>query len=375
MLLVSDQKLNHDVDDCHTTRPIEMTIKSKQHFNKLIGRNYRLPHQRAYRELRPTDTDLIGQTILLRSPITCACKDGICKTCYGNNLYYVNKNINVGAYAGTRITNPLSQAVLSTKHLLTTSSEKIEFTKEFYTFFTLTANEIMINSDIDDNIDINDYSMVVMFDDISFIGELNTGEFSESISAFYIKNNKTGEMTKIEEVDKKDMYISQELLRFLGIGKRKKESYEVNLGLLPEDTRVLILEIENNELTRPLYMIMGLLDTKAKRAAMNAETIDDMAQIMLDLLIESKINAMSIHGELIIAPLIRSEKDILKRPNFARYVLDDMINIMTIESALEKHPSITKSLSFQALGRQITNPLTYKKHESSFLDPFFKEKP
>ena len=106
MLLVSNTHLRKDDKVCDTAHPIEITIKSKKHLERLIGRYYKLFGQREYSIIKDTDKHLIGKKILLRSPITCSSKDGVCKACYGDTLFKINKDIDVGAYAGAIITNP-----------------------------------------------------------------------------------------------------------------------------------------------------------------------------------------------------------------------------------------------------------------------------
>ena len=372
MLLVSNVTLRKDPEPCRSVHPIQYEIKTKEHLKRFVGRYYKLYNERDFHVLKGDETHLIGQKILVKSPITCASKHGICRECYGDVMYHTNKNVAIGSYAGAIITNPVSQSVLSAKHLLTTTSETIKFNKDFYEFFNLSANEIMINTDNDN---LMDYSLVIIAENVVSINELDEGEINEFLTLFHIKNNKTGETVEIFEESGKDMYLSPDLIKAMGINKKNKKVYEANLADLPDDTRLFIMEIENNELTRPLYNIMGLLDTKERRRQMNIETMDDLAQKMLDLLIESKINVMSVHGEVLLNPLIRSESDILKRPNFTKYKAIDDYQILTVEAALEKHPSVLISLSFQFLGRQLLNPLTFKKTGTSFIDPFFKERP
>ena len=374
MLLVSNVTLRDDDKACNSVHPIEYEIKTKEHLRRFVGRYYKLYNERNFHVLKGDETHLIGQKILVKSPITCGSKHGVCRECYGDVMYHTNKNVAIGSYAGAVITNPVSQSVLSAKHLLTTISETIKFNKEFYDFFILSANEIMINTD---NENLMDYSLVIIGENIVSINELDEGEFNQFLTMFHIKNNKTGETVEIFEETGKDMYLSPDLMKTMGIGsgKKPKKIYEANLSDLPDDSRLFIMEIENNELTRPLYNIMGLLDTKERRRQMNIETLDDLAQKMLDLLIESKINVMSVHGEVILNPLIRSNEDILKRPNFTKYKSAQDYQILTVEAALEKHPSVAISLSFQFLGRQLLSPLTFKKTGTSFIDPFFKERP
>lgn len=374
MLLVSDIKLREDYKHCRSVHPIVFEIKTPEHLKRLVGRKYRLFNEREYHILKNTDTHVIGQKILVKSPLTCSSKHGICEECYGETLFHTNKGgVGVGAYAGAIITNPVSQSVLSSKHLLTTTSETIEFSKEFYNYFNLVANEITMNNDLDN---MADYSLVLIKENIVTINELDEGEINEFLTVFHVKNNITGEMIEIHEKDFKELYIAPELKDILKSTKLvDKKYYEINLMDIPDDSKLFLMQIENSELTKPLYSIMGLLDTKERRKELGIETIHDLAQTLLDLLIESKINVMSVHAEVLLSPLIRSIDNILEKPNFKKYNAMDDTQILTVSAALEKHPSVLIGLSFQFLGRQLLNPLTFKKTGESFLDPFFKEKP
>ena len=373
MLLVSDLKLRNDYDHCGSVHPVMFEVKTKEHLKRLIGRNYRRLNEREYHILTKDDTHLIGQRILVKSPLTCASHEGICEDCYGETLFHTNwGGVGIGAYAGAIITNPVSQSVLSSKHLLTTTSETIEFNEHFNKFFNLVANEITLNSDNDINHE--DYSLLIIKKNIVTLNELDEGEINEFLTMFHVKNNQTGEIYEIHEKEFKELYIAPELKDMMK-GKLNAEYYEIPFMDIPDDSRLFLLQIENAELTRPLYGIMGLLDTKERRKELGVETIHDLAQVMLDLLIESKINVMSVHAEVLLSPLVRSMDDILKKPNFKKYDAMDDVQLLTVSSALEKHPSVLIGLSFQFLGRQLLNPLTFRKTGESFLDPFFKELP
>ena len=133
------------------------------------GRYYRLPGKREFKLLKKTDTHLIGKTLLFRDPGMCACKDGICKTCYGA-LSAVNKGMDVGIFASTIISRPLSQNILSTKHLNTTDSSLIEFNPDFDKYFKLEANQVKILNDNEIDTDLTQYE--ICFDNIIQIDEL-----------------------------------------------------------------------------------------------------------------------------------------------------------------------------------------------------------
>lgn len=372
MLVVTDIKLRKDTVHCGSVHPIVYTIKTKEHLRRLAGRNYRLPYDSKYRVLTLNDTDLIGQQILVKSPMTCASHDGICEECYGNMLFHTNANVaSIGAYAGEMITNPVSQAVLSSKHLLTTTSETIEFDDIFSSFFTLMANEITISTTTD--VELDDYSLVIMRDDLIISENLDEGELTDSLTRFYVRNNKTEELIEIKEKTSKMLYLSPELKSLLKMNKKQKSVYDIELSEIPEDCRLFLMQVENAELTRPLYEIMGLLDGKEKRKMLGVETLSDFAQAMLDLMIESKINVQAVHAEVLLTPLVRRISDVLLKPDFKKYDAMEDTQVLTVSAALEKHPSVLIGFSFQYLGRQLLNPLTYKKTGKSFLDPFFKQ--
>lgn len=367
MLAVTDIHLRKDEEMCRSINPITYTIKTQTHLNRLVGRVYRLPHGREYRVLTENDTHLIGKTIMVKSPTTCASKHGICKYCYGPSLYHTNKELaSIGAYAGAVITNPLSQNILSTKHLNTTDSEIIEFDNAFSKYFNLTANEITLNSNISNQ---EDYSILIISDNIVTLSELDEGEINTFVPLFHVRNNTTGDIVEISEKSMKDLYISPEFLKVMKRCK-KKGVYEVNFLDIPDDCRLFLLEIANNELTKPLYNIMGLLDSKKARDT--GYNISDICQRMLDLMIESGINFQAVHGEILITPLIRSMEDVLVRPNFAKYLSDDDVQILTVTAALEKHPSPLVGLSSSYLKKQLREPLTFKKHGKSAIDPMFR---
>lgn len=362
-LVCSTIHLSKTVDDCHTTRPIRLTISSMKHLQKYVGRYARLLTSREYFIITGKEMDLIGKEILLRSPITCA-SDKVCKKCYGE-LHKTNSDINIGIYAATKISEPVAQNILSTKHQLSTDSCPIKFKDErFSDFFSIYGNIIVLNSELS-----SDYSLLLIGKNIQSIYEFEELRFNNYVNIFHIKNNKTGEIIEFMDSDMKELFLSDALVK--RIKASKQEVYEFKLTDFDPLSEIFVVEIENNELTKPLYDIMGLLD---KANHNNCKTIDEMAQRFIDLLIESGIKAMAVHSEVMIRALIRSAEDELKRPNFNKYVTDKDYRIMTVDGALEKNPSVLISISSRDLKRQLRSPLTFRKTEESFLDPFFKER-
>lgn len=386
LLLASNLRMNKQEHDCGTVHAAKLTVSSKTHLKKLVGRNYRTLYQRNYKPLRADQTELIGETIYVRSPAYCADEE-ICSTCYGE-LFFTNKDLeSIGGYSATKITEPVSQSILSSKHLLTTNSEKIEFDNPLFSeIFTIYANEILLRTD--SKVDLSRYDLVIIKGNIIQIDPFDDmeSEFNKLINIFHICDKETGEIIEFTDKTNTDLYLSPAMDDFIRYqttaSKKDKKKIETKYGkgtiVVPLDEYnhkepVFIVEVENNELTRPLYAIIDLLDNKSKREKSGVYSVDQMIQRMIDLLIESKIIADSIHGELLIRCLVRSSENVLDMPDFRRYDAKENIEIMTIKSALEKHPSVTVSLSFQAINRQLQNMLTFKKTKPSYIDPFFKQ--
>ena len=125
----------------------------------------------------------------------------------------------------------------------------------------------------------------------------------------------------------------------------------------------------NQELTKPLYELMNILNKQRKDEI--DETIDSMSQKMLDLLIEAGIDANVIAAELIVNRLISSVKNMYERPDFSRETLEPY-QIYTVSRALEKNKSPLIGISFQNIKRQLLSDELYEdRHGTSFIDPFY----
>lgn len=387
-LLTTDIKLA-DVDNCGTVHPVALHITNGKMLAKLKGRWYRPQYDRKYRLLKGDEKHLIGQTLLFRDPTTCACGTSdkgemlVCRKCYGE-LSRVNEGISIGGFAATHISRPVSQNILSTKHLLTTVSEKIEFSEDFDRFFTLNSNQIQLNLDSEENIE--DYKMVIHDAYLNVLEDFEDDEYNAYIYYFLLINKKTGEVINIKEEASKELFIAPEFYKYM---KKKKKSgkkvegenndyYEIDLSRLESDledlSHIFMIQVENNELTKPLYSIMHLLD-RADRGVTPGEepitTVDQLTQRFLELLIEAGIDAQGVHASLILMPLLRKTDNVLERPNFRNY--NEPYRILTIKGALENSPSVEIGLSFQYLDRQLKSLNTYLKKSASYMSPFYRK--
>ena len=147
----------------------------------------------------------------------------------------------------------VNQAILSTKHLLTTNSERIEFNDEFYNFFSIYAGEISpIVNDNKDIKDIEDYVLYIDPDDIAMMEEMDDDSLYNSYiktGKFYVYNvNTPDKRIEMSLKDVKEIYIEEEATEIMAANK----------GIIPfnqmdDDTRLFSIIYSNRELTKPLY--------------------------------------------------------------------------------------------------------------------------
>lgn len=352
--------------DCHTPHTVKLTINDKKFLEMCSGRYYRHEGGREFKMLKKTDTHLIGKTLLFRDPSKCACKDGICHACYGA-LSTVNQGMDVGIFAATIISRPLSQNILSTKHLNTTNSCLIEFNPEFDKAFKLEANQVKMLNDNETDIDLNQYEIV--FDNIIQIDELlDNADFNKFVQTLKVRNIKNHEETyEIVENEGKELFIHPDLDKII---KRIESDDEgviiVPFSRLSEET-LFTINIENNELTKPLKEMDKLLNGSYFKGL--NPTVDMMEQRFIELLIESKINVMSIHAATILRSFVRDSRNYLERPDFSKLFVDYVV--LGLHASLADNPSITNSLAYDYLKSQLYTHTTFKKHKHSPLDLLF----
>lgn len=259
--------------------------------------------------------------------------------------------------------------ILSTKHLLTTISEMIRFNDKFYEFFTLNGSEITPILNNDDITNLDDYAIWINPTEIQKSDELDDdSSFNTFINnRFYVVNLATKEQYEIKSLDDREMFLTEECLELM-----KKGRGYIKFKDMSPDESLFELVIMNNELTKPLYSLIDLINTNKKDNEILS--YHQMAQRFTELLIDGGIDAMALAGELIINRLIRKDPDeYFERPDFS---LEDIgpYQIYTVLKALENNKSPLIGISSQYIKRQlISDDFVTKKTGTSYLDPFFRK--
>jgi len=89
-----------------------------------LGKHYFDPDSNTLKIIRKEDKHLEGTSILLRTAMKCKHpnKNTVCTTCFGELSYGVHQHASLGHITTTTMTQKISQAILSTKHLATSAT-------------------------------------------------------------------------------------------------------------------------------------------------------------------------------------------------------------------------------------------------------------
>lgn len=366
-LAVRTLEVSREIVDCETPHYVTYDVKSEQHLKLLVGKWYYDEESDELSMIQRKDTKFIGKKIKVRSAVTCCCgQNKVCPTCIGN---IINLNWDISEGFSTFITEEYSknveQNVLSTKHLLTTKSERIEFSPEFHRLFRLDGEEIKF---LDDVKDVKDLTIMINPEEIKKVEEFDPNSTYNTYidtGRFQILNEKTGEIMDVSVKNGKKLFIRTETSSIM----------DVNDGTIPlkdieEDQAIFEVCIENNELVKPFYDLIALLDTENRD--MDDITIDNLSQRFLDIFVEAGLDVSIAAGELALNRLCRKPDNCRKRPNFGKKKLPDY-HFFALSKIVEENGSPTVGLTFEQLLRQMTRLDIDERNDTSYMDPLFRE--
>lgn len=372
-LLTRTLSMDTEISDCGNPHLIEIELKTNTHLKRCDGKYFKVnKNDIDYSVLNyEKHKHLVGKKIYIRSAITCGLENHVCAKCIGIQAL-TNADIanGVSTFYSEEVTKVVEQNILSTKHLLETFSEIIKFNDNFYKFFTLIGGEIMPVLQVEDeDKDIDDYAIYINPDDINKVDEYEDDSLFNNFlpdAKFVIRNiNNPKEEDIPIELEDKELFISKDVMKDI----YKNNGY-IYFSELNEDMKLFEINIQNKELTKPLYDLMDLINKKKDN---DNETIDSMLQQFLDLMVTAKISASIVAGEVIINRLIKDVNDPYVRPDFSQEIMPKY-QIKTVKNALTKNKSPLIGLSSENLKKQLLDDELYTtRYEESYVDPLFKE--
>ena len=360
---------------CDSKHFVQVTIKDAKTLSMYKGRWYRFtPDGVEYQmSLEPIkdNIDLVGKTLLFRSPITCASRSrghGICYRCYGG-LSHTNNDINIGKIAAELLSSLLTQRLLSAKHLLETNIKKLMWNENFYTFFEINYSMIKLKDDTS----YKKFKIILdpMEDDEELEDDIDpTLAFNTYVTGCTIIDPKGNEYY-ISTSDEDSLYLSPELNSI--INKKTPDSdglYILDLDSL-KDKNLFYIEVVNNELGRTLEKIKNILNKNAE--VRRLVTKDAITQALVDTIIEGGLNIDAIHLEIILSHQCKSYESNLIEPEWQ--YRNATYRMITLNEALKDNKSITISLMYKDINKLLFYPLSFMKSDPSVMDLFYMTKP
>lgn len=169
-----------DTKDCGTQNYLLVDINNS---NKNIILNGRYIYDDEDNKLKLINSlesnKYVGKRVKLRSPATCSCKDGICRTCYGI-MSKVNDGLSIGLLAATIIAEIATQKLLSTKHLLFASIQSDNPMLMEYIHINHEENGIFCTTDINIKVDsLEKILFIVNDEEIEYLHNFKNLKFSK----------------------------------------------------------------------------------------------------------------------------------------------------------------------------------------------------
>lgn len=361
--------LDKSVETCNSVNflKIDLTEKSEKEAENILKRlqlRFAKVNDKDVEITKDNYKDFIGQVIYLYSPITCACKTGVCKKCYGK-LSELNDDIHIGKLGVDILSSQLTQILLSSKHLLDTKSEKIEWNEDLLKILKVNGNIIIPSKEFTEEMNVQ---LLIDVEDIDLEDYVHNNRKDNTVFITKLTIVADGKKTAIDLP--KELFPSSELIDYLNECNIEDDDdvYVVNLHELPSDQPLFYFTIENSELSAHLYRLQELIERKDH---LGFNTIELLMEEINSVIFKSKLRITSVHIENLIRELIK-DVNTKFRPDFSKVITDNDYEIYTLDNSILYSDSLVVGLAFEKVAKQLVDPTTYEKTASSYLDHIFK---
>ena len=330
LMILTYGTISRTVYDCGSKNPIPIKVDETV-LDMMRGRfYYRSKNDGIMRVLKQSDTDLIGETIWVRTPCTCNLNEDVCHVCYGTAAVKVGDLKGGFIYATNLLTSRISQNILSAKHLLKTNAERVSYSDSFAQYFAIDSSAVIPNDEKRFDIYIPEDYQDNLVDNFTFyVGKDMTPVVISNYASISIPENIIDACKDVTIDDK--MYY-------------KITSHKViELG----ETFCVITPI-NLMMTQKYSNIMNLFESEITRY----ERIEDVVVKLMNLM-RGLIPLLSTHGEVIIRGLIRDVDNKLIRPDWL--VPDQKYTLTRVKTALQNVESFTTALAFEKTRHHIVD--------------------
>ena len=377
-----DTFLNPDPNYSCDTKNFEIVTIDNDEMLKAYDMRYYKTNPQGIDHLIDYDNDkfLIGKTIFLRSPMTCASAargHGICYKCYGN-LAFVNRDIGPGKMAAEHLGSRYTQRLLSAKHLLEAKVLGMIWSEPFKDIFTVDFNTIHCKEE--DEFDYSNWYLQIDTSEDSFFQEDDmdeTSEYNMYVEEFNVIDPE-GKTYSIHTQDSDPIYIQAELYSIIQDRLKTMNEDETVVTIpmteLQNVLTLFIVNVKNNELSATMNKVKNIINN-------NKETSKyDRNSILREFLLtnyKGGIKLASVHFEVLLMNQMRYDKDINQMPDWTvpHSPEDPGYQILTLNKALAENPSITVRMQYSKLSKTLFNPSTFKMTKASVYDLYSMTNP
>ena len=357
---------------CDTRNLIPIVVENETMLNMMNLRYYRMtPNGMDKFLIAKKCKHLIGQTIYLFSPCTCASEaagKGVCYRCYGD-LAYSNQDINIGMIASESLSSIYTQILLSAKHLLESLVIKMEWVKEFDEIFTVTYSTIGVQEK-----NWKGWKLVIC-EEIKQLEEIDDIVYNYYIEDFIVEKP-NGDEIHIHTTEADNIYFTPDFLDLI------KSNYDINefnddddpmifdLNELKKFDALFVVEMRNNELSATMDKIEKLIDNKSVIQK------HDLPSILRDFIttnIAGNITLNTVHFEILLMNQIRDKDDYLEKPDWS--VPNQKYQILSLSNSLTNNRSIGLRLQSDKIQRTLSSPENRFIHKPAMVDLFYMEQP
>lgn len=377
--------------ECNSRHFRKRYIAGRTDLEKLNGRVFTRSKDSTDFWILDPDTmpDLVGETIYLKTPITCTHprrNEGyICSACYGKLMAGLNCDIHIGRIAAAESADEIEQKLLSAKHALKTNTDRIEFDDDFYQFFELGNGQIMLGSDMieqstDESSDFYHYHLEFYPHSMGKHQDGESRHLDRSFAEIVIYDDRDESRINIAEKNGALLYLSPEFNddHFLPAMRYKDAKDAKDIVRIPFsdlcDTGEVVTKTlfefnyKNNELASPLLTLEHIM--------FNMETInsfgsyDECLDTIIPLFIKGGIHVPDYQTELLVSQLVHGldGKPVdWNDPN-------PVYQFLSISKSIALNPSALTSVLYRDATQQIAgNNNTYGKTGTSSYDYFILE--
>lgn len=352
--------------DCGSKILVKFNVTDTNYAN-LVGKNV-LIDGKLVCVTKDQCKSLIGQTIEMRSPLTCRYRCGVCEVCGGAVFRNINRKLNIGILSAIHVIEPTTQKILSSKHLIKTASLMYEIPRPATAIIRkTTANDINwttamkgVLDDLELGVAVKDFPR---YHDVVYLRQENNKPIKEELFSklrvLILRNTKTKEVIEYDlgegmSSDRLPYFSSEFLLHIrdmntVDLVKLTEGKYWIPLKgtyRIP----IMRFSVVNDNMLMFVKRVSRFLCTDVRGYHSCSLALQAMSDI-----IHSKVSANIVHLEVLLKGYMINSPNDFGMPSVTN---PDDVHFGTNASILANR-TVGTQLGFENLARYMSSPSTY----------------